>query len=30
MHAVLKLKYPEEQIPSERTIYHVMERIGAY
>ena len=28
MHAVLKLKYPDENIPSERTVYRVMERIG--
>lgn len=28
MHAALKLKYPDEEIPSERTIYHIMERIG--
>ena len=30
MHAALKLKYPDEEIPSERTIYRIMERIGAY
>lgn len=29
MHAALKLKYPDEEIPSERTIYRIMERIGA-
>ena len=29
MHAVLKLKYPDEEIPSERTLYRIMERIGA-
>ena len=29
MHAVLKLKYPNEEIPSERTLYRIMERIGA-
>lgn len=28
MHAVLKLKYPDENIPSERTVYRVMEGIG--
>ena len=29
MHAALKLKYPDEEIPSERTLYRIMERIGA-
>ncbi len=29
MHAALKLKYPNENIPSERTVYRVMEQIGA-
>lgn len=29
MHAALKLKYPDEGIPSERTLYRIMERIGA-
>ena len=29
MHAALKLKYPDEEIPSERTVYRVMECIGA-
>lgn len=28
MHAALKLKYPEEKIPSERTVYRVMEQSG--
>ena len=28
MHAALELKYPNEKIPSERTVYRVMERIG--
>ena len=28
MHAALKLKYPDEGIPSERTVYRVMETIG--
>ena len=30
MHAALKLKYPDEKVPSERTLYRIMERIGAY
>ncbi len=29
MHKALKLKYPSESIPSERTVYRVMEHIGA-
>ena len=29
MHAALKLKYPNENIPSESTVYRVMEQIGA-
>lgn len=29
MHAALKLKYQNENIPSERTVYRVMEQIGA-
>lgn len=29
IHAALKLKYPDENIPSERTVYRIMERIGA-
>ena len=29
MYAALKLKYPDEKIPSERTLYRIMERIGA-
>ena len=29
MHTALKLKYPEEKIPSEQTLYRIMERIGA-
>lgn len=29
MYAALKLKYPDEKIPSERTVYRVMESIGA-
>ena len=29
MHAALKLKYPDEEISSERTVYRVMETIGA-
>lgn len=29
MYAALKLKYPNETIPSERTVYRVMEIIGA-
>ncbi len=29
MHAALKLKYPNENIPSERTVYRIMEQIGA-
>ena len=29
MHAALKLKYPNKKIPSERTLYRIMERIGA-
>lgn len=28
IHAVLKLKYPDDNIPSERTVYRVMEGIG--
>lgn len=28
MYAALKLKYPEENIPGERTVYRVMEQIG--
>lgn len=28
MYQALKLKYPEENIPSERTIYRIMEEIG--
>lgn len=28
MYAALKLKYPDEDIPSERTIYRIMEKIG--
>lgn len=27
IHAALKLKYPNENIPSEHTVYHIMERI---
>ena len=29
LHAALRLKYPDEDIPSERTLYRIMERIGA-
>ncbi|MDE7399047.1 MAG: IS3 family transposase [Oscillospiraceae bacterium] len=29
MYAALNLKYPDEKIPGERTVYRVMERIGA-
>ena len=29
MHSALKLKYPNEKIPSERTVYRVMEQLGA-
>lgn len=29
MYSALKLKYPEEKIPSERTVYRVMAAIGA-
>lgn len=29
MHSALKLKYPDENIPSERTVYRVMEQFGA-
>ena len=29
LHAALRLKYPDENIPSERTLYRIMERIGA-
>lgn len=29
IHEALKLKYPDEKVPSERTVYRVMERIGA-
>lgn len=29
MYAALKPKYPDENIPSERTVYRIMERIGA-
>ena len=29
MHTALKLKYPDEEIPSERTVYRVMEFMGA-
>lgn len=29
MHSALKLKYPDEKIPSERTVYRVMEQLGA-
>lgn len=28
MNQVLKLKYPNEDVPSERTVYRIMERIG--
>ena len=28
MHEALLIKYPDENIPSERTVYHVMERLG--
>ena len=28
MYQALKLKYPEEKIPSERTVYRIMEEIG--
>lgn len=28
MYQALKLKYPEEDIPSERTVYRIMEKIG--
>lgn len=29
IHEALKVKYPNENIPSERTVYRVMEHIGA-
>ena len=29
LHAALRLKYPDEDIPRERTLYRIMERIGA-
>lgn len=29
IHAALKVQYPDEKIPSERTLYRIMERIGA-
>ena len=28
MNQALKLKYPNEDVPSERTVYRIMERIG--
>ena len=28
MHEALQMKFPDENIPSERTVYHVMERLG--
>ena len=28
MHAALKMKYPDKNIPGERTIYRIMEKIG--
>ena len=30
MCQALKLKYPDEEIPSERTVYRIMERIGLF